>query len=329
MDFTDKSVLVTGAGGFLGHHLTRRLVESGARVRALVRYNSRNDHGLLELLGEEVREEIDFQGGDLRDPSAVSQAVHGADLVFHLGAVVSIPYSYVHPTEVVETNVLGTLNVLMAAVEHKTPRVIHASTSEVYGTALETPIPESHPLQGQSPYSASKIGADKLAEAFQRSYDLPVATIRPFNAYGPGQSARAVIPAIITQALTGDRIYLGSTHPTRDLTYVDDTIEGFLAVAGSDEAVGRVINVGTGREIAIGDLAAKIIEIVGRDVKVVTDEERVRPPRSEVQQLVADSTKAESLLGWKPAISLEDGLKRTVDWIGEHLDMYKTVVYNV
>ncbi len=327
--FTDKSILITGAGGFIGHHLTRRLVEAGARVRALVRYNSRNDHGLLELLEPELKEEIEFQAGDLRDAAAVSQAVHGADLIFHLGAVVSIPYSYVHPAEVVETNVLGTLNVLMAAVEHQTPRIVHASTSEVYGTALETPISESHPLQGQSPYAASKIGADKLAESFQRSYDLPVATIRPFNTYGPGQSARAVVPAIITQALTGDRVYLGSTHPTRDLTYVDDTVEGLLSVGSSDEAVGRVVNVGTGTEIAIGDLAAKIIDIVGRDVAVVTDEERVRPPRSEVQQLIADATKAETLLGWKPQVPLEEGLKRTVQWVGENLERYKTVVYNV
>ncbi|RJQ51974.1 MAG: SDR family NAD(P)-dependent oxidoreductase [Actinobacteria bacterium] len=328
VNFTDKSILVTGAGGFIGHHLTRRLVESGARVRAFVRYNSRNDQGLLELLDPALREEIDVQAGDLRDPNAVSRAVHGTDVVFHLAAAVSIPYSYVHPREVVETNVLGTLNVLMAAVEHDTPRVVHTSSSEVYGTAVETPISESHPLQGQSPYSASKIGADKLAESFQRSYELPVATIRPFNTYGPGQSARAVIPTIITQAIAAGRIYLGSTHPTRDLTYVDDTVAGFLAVASSEEAVGRVTNIGTGREISIGDVAAKIVEIVGKDVPIVREEERVRPPRSEVEQLVADASKAESLLGWKPAVPLEEGLRRTVEWVSQHIERYKTV-YNV
>lgn len=329
LDFTDKSVLVTGAGGFIGHHLTQQLVAKGARVRAFVRYNSRNDHGLLELAPPEVKSEIDFYAGDLRDPHAVSHAVRGTDIVFHLGALVGIPYSYVHPHEVVETNVMGALNILMAAREHRCPRVVHTSTSEVYGTAIETPIPESHPLQGQSPYSASKIGADKLAESFQRAYDLPVATIRPFNAYGPGQSARGVIPTIITQALSDKRVFLGSTHPTRDLTYVSDTVEGFLAVAGSDEAVGRVINVGSGNEISIGDLAAKIIEIIGRDVELLTDPDRVRPAKSEVEQLVADSSKAEALLGWTPTVSLDHGLKRTVEWIAEHLELYKAVVYNV
>lgn len=329
MDFTDKSVLVTGAGGFIGHHLTQHLVSRGARVRAFVRYNSRNDHGLLELAPPEIREDIEFYAGDLRDPHAVSHAVRGCDLVFHLGALVGIPYSYVHPHEVVQTNVMGTLNVMMAAIEHSCPKVVHTSTSEVYGTAVETPISESHPLQGQSPYSASKIGADKIAESFQRSFDVPVATIRPFNAYGPGQSARGVIPTIITQALTGDRVFLGSTHPTRDLTYIDDTVDGFLAVASAEEAVGRVINVGSGQEISIGDLAKKIIGIVGREVEVTTDPERVRPAKSEVEQLIADATKAKSLLGWTPKVSLDDGLKRTMEWVAEHLELYKAVVYNV
>ncbi len=329
MDFTDRSVLVTGAGGFIGHHLCQELVRRGARVRAFVRYNSRNDRGLLELAPPDIKDEIEFYAGDLRDAHAVSHAVHGAAIVFHLGAIVGIPYSYLHPIEVVETNVLGTLNVLMAAREHECPKIIHTSTSEVYGTAVETPIAESHPLQGQSPYSASKIGADKLAESFQRSYDLPVATIRPFNAYGPGQSARGVIPTIITQALTGTRVFLGSTHPTRDLTYVDDTVEGFLAVASVDEAVGRVTNIGSGHEISIGDLAAKIIDIVGRDVEILTDPERVRPAKSEVEQLIADATKAQSLLGWTPKVTLDQGLKRTVDWIAENLELYKSVIYNV
>lgn len=329
MDFTDKSVLVTGAGGFIGHHLAQELVAKAARVRAFVRYNSRNDLGLLELLPAQVKEEIEFYRGDLRDPHAVSHAVRGVHVVFHLGATVGIPYSYVHPREVVECNVLGTLNVLMAAREHDCPKIVHTSTSEVYGSAVETPISESHPLQGQSPYAASKIGADKLAESFQRSYDLPIATIRPFNTYGPGQSARGVVPTIITQALTSDKVYLGSTHPTRDLTYVDDTVEGFLAVAGADDALGRVINVGSGHEISIGDLAAKIIEIVGRDVELLTDPARVRPARSEVEQLIADATKAEALAGWTPKVSLDHGLKRTVDWIAENLELYKAVLHNV
>jgi len=329
MDWKNRPVLVTGAGGFIGSHLVEALVEWGAQVRAFVRYNSRGDIGLLSLLSPAERAAVEIVTGDLRDPHTVMHACRGVTHVFHLGALIAIPYSYLHPREVVETNVLGTLNVLMAARELGVERVVHTSTSEVYGTAQAVPISEDHPLQGQSPYSASKIGADKLAESFYCSYDLPVATIRPFNTYGPRQSARAVIPTIITQALVLDLVYLGALSPRRDFTYVEDIVDGFLKVAEADRAVGQTINVGSDQEISIGDLAQKIVHLVGRDAKIITDEQRLRPGRSEVHRLWADNHKARELLNWSPRTSLDEGLLKTIDWISGHLDRYRPGEYQV
>jgi len=329
MDWKNRPVLVTGAGGFIGSHLVEALVEWGAQVRAFVRYNSRGDIGLLSLLSPAERAAVEIVTGDLRDPHTVMHACRGVTHVFHLGALIAIPYSYLHPREVVETNVLGTLNVLMAAREMGVERVVHTSTSEVYGTAQAVPISEDHPLQGQSPYSASKIGADKLAESFYCSYDLPVATIRPFNTYGPRQSARAVIPTIITQALVLDLVYLGALSPRRDFTYVEDIVDGFLKVAEADRAVGQTINVGSDQEISIGDLAQKIVHLVGRDAKIITDEQRLRPGRSEVHRLWADNHKARELLNWSPRTSLDEGLLKTIDWISGHLDRYRPGEYQV
>jgi dTDP-glucose 4,6-dehydratase len=294
-----------------------------------VRYNSRGDIGLLSLLPVGKRQELEVIAGDLRDPHAVGEACRGVTHVFHLGALIAIPYSYLHPREVVETNVLGTLNVLMAARSVDVERVVHTSTSEVYGTALTVPISEDHPLQGQSPYSASKIGADKLAESFYCSYDLPVATVRPFNTYGPRQSARAIIPTIITQALVRDRIHLGALSPRRDFTYVGDLADGFLKVAESDKAVGQVVNIGSNKEISIGDLAQRIVRLVGCDVPVVTDEERLRPERSEVRRLLADNGRAREWLNWAPGTSLDEGLSKTIQWISEHLDRFRIGEYQV
>jgi len=329
MDWRKKRVLVTGAGGFIGSHLSERLVELGATVRAFVRYNSRNDWGLLELLPRERLKEIEVIAGDLRDADAVRGMVKDTDVVFHLGSVIAIPYSYRHPREVIETNIAGALNVLTAARDSGVTKVVHTSTSEVYGTAQYVPIDEKHPLQGQSPYSASKIGADAVAESFYRSFGVPVAIIRPFNTYGPRQSARAVIPAIISQALTQEKIRLGSLHPTRDYTYVDDMVEAFIRVAGSDEAVGQVINVGAGFEIAIGDIARKVIALIGKDREIVTDPQRVRPEKSEVERLWCDNSLAVKLLDWKPGIAFDDGLKRTVDWISDNIGLYKPEIQNL
>lgn len=318
-------VTLTGAGGFIGSHLAEALVQQGHDVTALVRYTSRGDLGLLDQLEPEIVQSIRPVRGDLRDPEAVREAVRGADLVFHLAALIAIPYSYVHPREVVETNVMGTYNVLSAVREFEVPRLVHTSTSEVYGTARQVPINETHPLQGQSPYSASKIGADKLAESFYLAFGTPVAIIRPFNTYGPRQSARAVIPTIITQALSGAPcIKLGSLHPTRDLTYVQDTVAGFLAVAASDACLGTVTNIGTGAEISIGQLAELILRLTGREgTPIVVEQARVRPKNSEVERLVCDNRLAYERTGWRPRISLEEGLRRTIAWVKDHLDRYR------
>lgn len=335
MDTTDntfwagKTALVTGAGGFIGSHLVERLVGEGAAVRAFVRYTSRGDHGLLQQLPPETRAEIDVVAGDLRDPQAVQQAAAGVDVVFHLGAIISIPYSYLHPYETAETNFMGTLNVLQACREHETPRLVHTSTSEVYGTALTVPMDEGHPLQGQSPYSASKIGADKLVESFYRSYDLPAVTVRPFNTYGPRQSARAVIPTIITQALTQETVQLGNLEACRDFTYVADTVDGFLCAAQAEDAAGGVFNLGVGHDVSIGELAEEIIGHVGRPVDVVTDSERLRPEKSEVMRLHSDNTRAADILGWRPRHTLAQGLEKTIDWIRRHLDAYRIGSYEI
>ena len=325
----DKRVLVTGAGGFIASHLVERLIAEGARVRAFVRYNSRGDLGSLRMLPPEALSQLDIVAGDLRDVEAVRESVKDIDTVFHLGALIAIPYSYVHPREVVETNVMGTLNVLMAAREFGTRRVVHTSTSEVYGTARYVPIDENHPLQGQSPYSASKIGADRIAESFYRSFNVPVVTIRPFNTYGPRQSARAVIPTIISQALTRDEVKLGSLEPSRDFTFVADTVDGFLRVASADDVLGEEINLGNDNTIRIGDLAEKIFGMIGRTPRLVTDSQRIRPGKSEVRKLWASNKKAKELIGWEPRVSLDEGLRRTVEWISAHLDLYQPDQYAV
>lgn len=329
MNWRDKKVLVTGAGGFIGSHLVERLVGLGAEVRAFVRYNSRNDQGLIELLPPEVKDAIEVVMGDLRDAETMRDLARNIDIVFHLAALIAIPYSYLHPREVVETNIMGTLNMLNAARDYRVKKIIHTSTSEVYGTAQYVPIDEKHPLQGQSPYSASKIGADMLAGSFYRSYNMPIAIIRPFNTYGPRQSARAVIPTIISQALTKEQILLGSLYPTRDYTYVDDVVEAFIKVAESSSSIGEVINIGSNFEISIGDIAAKVLSMVGKNKQIVTDPRRMRPEQSEVERLWCDNSKARKLLGWEPKLNFDEGLSRTIKWISDHLSLYKPEVYNV
>jgi NAD dependent epimerase/dehydratase len=317
-----KTVLVTGAGGFIGSHLVEKLHQQGAHVRAFVRYNSRNDQGLLRMLPADVQSSLEIISGDIRDLTAVQAAMRGTSHVFHLGALIAIPYSYLHPAETVETNIMGTMNMLLAARDLGVERLVHTSTSEVYGTALHVPIDESHPLQGQSPYSASKIGADKLAESFHLSYGLPVVTIRPFNTFGPRQSARAVIPALITQALTQNTIHLGNLEARRDFTYVSDTILGFLKIAEAQNVEGQTINLGTGQEIRIGDLVERVIALVGHRLEVVIDQDRLRPQKSEVQRLISDNRLALQKMNWEPQVSFEDGLKMTFNWIKDHLDLF-------
>jgi dTDP-glucose 4,6-dehydratase len=327
-DWTGKKVLVTGAGGFIGSHLTQHLVELGAEVRAFIRYNSRADIGLLSYLPNSLMNQIEIIPGDLRDMHGVFSAVHGVDMVFHLGALIAIPYSYLHPAEVVETNVQGTLNVLLAARQHGTPRVIHTSTSEVYGTALRVPIDEDHPLQGQSPYSASKIGADKIAESFYCAYELPVVTVRPFNTYGPRQSARAVIPTIISQVLTRDELHIGSLDTRRDFTYVGDTVSGFIKAAEApDEVLGDVYNLGTGVDVTIQEIIDTVFKITGKELPIIQEAARMRPEKSEVMRLLSDYSKAQAALGWEPTVDLAEGLRRTVEWIGENIDIYRPDVY--
>jgi NAD dependent epimerase/dehydratase len=328
LSWAGKRVLVTGAGGFIGSHLTERLVQEGANTRALVHYNAQGAAGWLDKSA--VRSEVEVLAGDIADRDSVRQAMQGVEVVFHLAALIAIPYSYHAPASYVRTNIEGTLNVLQAARELETLRVVHTSTSEVYGTARYVPIDEAHPLQGQSPYSASKIGADKLSEAFHLSFNVPVVTVRPFNTFGPRQSARAVIPTIMTQCLAGAKaIRLGSLHPTRDLNYVSNTVEGFLHAATASGATGQTINLGSGREISIGELAKTIARILNVDVRIEQDEQRLRPEGSEVERLLADNTLAQTLLGWKPAVSLEEGLTLTIEWMREHLDMYRPHDYVV
>jgi dTDP-glucose 4,6-dehydratase len=325
----DRPVVVTGAGGFIASHLIEALVERQAQVRAFVRYNSRGDPGLLAWVPRKTFDQLEIIAGDLRDLPAVTAALKGITHVFHLGALIAIPYSYLHPVEVVETNVIGTLNVLLASRECKIERMIHTSTSEVYGTALRVPIDESHPLQGQSPYSASKIGADKLAESFYRSFDLPVVTLRPFNTYGPRQSARAVVPTIVSQALTQEVVRLGNLVARRDLTYVSDTVTGFLRAGETPGIEGQTFNLGTGSEVRIGELAQQVIDLIGRPVRIEVDPARLRPEKSEVQRLVSDYRLARDQLGWIPQVSLKDGLAATIEWIRAHLDDYRPEKYQI
>ncbi len=324
-----KKICVTGAGGFIASHLVEALLAVGAQVRAFVRYNSRGDPGLLKMIPRQALEQVELIAGDLRDLTAVQSAVQGCSHVFHLGALIAIPYSYRHPVEVVETNILGTMNVLLAAGEMKVDRLVHTSTSEVYGTARQVPINENHPLQGQSPYSASKIGADKLAESFYRSFDMPVVTVRPFNTYGPRQSARAVIPTIITQALTQGVVWLGNLEARRDLTHVRDTVAGFLKVGEVAGIEGETFNLGTGIEVSIAELAETIVSLVGKRVEIKLDESRLRPEKSEVQRLLSDNSLARQRLGWSPEIDLESGLRDTIAWIKQHLDLYSPDKYQI
>jgi NAD dependent epimerase/dehydratase len=323
------NVLVTGAGGFIGSHLVERLVRDDATVRALVRYNSRNDWGLLEMLPADVRNAVEVVTGDIQDPFLVDKAVEGNEVVFHLSSLIAIPYSYVAPQAYVATNVQGAVNVLEASRRHGVERIVHTSTSECYGTAKYVPIDEKHPLQGQSPYSASKIGADMIAESYWRSFELPVAVIRPFNTYGPRQSARAVIPTIISQALSGGVVHLGSLTPTRDLNFVDDTVEAFIRVSQTPGAVGEIINIGSGREISIGDLAQLILDLMDSDARIECEEQRLRPGKSEVERLLCDNDKARRILGWETTVTLEEGLRRTIDWIRDNQARYKPQIYNV
>jgi len=325
-----RRVLVTGAGGFIGSHLCERLAAEGARVTALVHYNSRSDWGNLELCPAAVRRRLKVVAGELTDPRSVLEAAAGQDTIFHLGALIAIPYSYAAPSSYVAVNVQGTVNVLEAARRSGARRVVHTSTSETYGTARYVPMDEEHPLQGQSPYSASKIGADKLAESYHRSFGLPVVTVRPFNTYGPRQSARAVIPTILTQLLAGrPALRLGSLTPVRDFTYVDDTVDGFLRAARAPRAVGEVVNLGSGRGVSVGELARRAAGVCGVRCRLVRERQRVRPKDSEVMRLVCDARKARRLLGWKPQVNLDQGLERVRRYLAAHLDRYKPERYNV
>jgi NAD dependent epimerase/dehydratase len=329
MSWQGKQVLVTGAGGFIGSHLVDELLRRKAEVTAFVHYNARNDWGMLEGRYDEKTPHLNVIAGDVTDTRFVKKAVAGKDVVFHLAALIGIPYSYSAPESYVNTNVKGTLNVMQACLEEEVSRVVHTSTSEVYGTALYTPIDEKHPLQGQSPYSASKIGADKIAESYYCSFGLPVTTIRPFNTFGPRQSARAVVPTIITQALVSKTVKLGALIPVRDLTYVADTVSGFIRLAESRKTIGMTINTGSGRGVTIGELVDIIIKKVNPKVKVVCEKKRVRPRKSEVMELICDNRCAEELAGWKPSFSLEDGLSLTIDWMKEHIASYKTGLYTI
>ncbi len=325
-----KKVLVTGADGFIGSHLTESLLEKGYEVKAFAFYNSFNTWGWLDTLPKEKLEQIEVFTGDIRDPNGVRGAMKGVDGVFHLAALIAIPFSYHSPDSYVDTNIKGTLNVLQAARDLGTERVLVTSTSEVYGTAQYVPIDEAHPFQGQSPYSATKIGADRLAESFYRSFQLPVSIVRPFNTYGPRQSARAVIPTIITQLLAGNEtIKLGSLTPTRDFNYVKDTAAGFIAIAESDRTVGEEINIATQREISIGDLAAEIIAQINPQAAIVCDEQRLRPEKSEVNRLLGSNAKIRELTDWEPRYSFAQGIAETIRWIRGHMGAYKADIYNI
>ena len=330
MRFAGKTAVVTGAGGFIGSHLVERLLAEGAHVRAMLRYTSRGQRGALDFLPENALDSVEITLGDVRDFDAVREIMRGADAILHLAALIGIPYSYAHPQEVIDTNIIGTSNVLLAAKElGSLERIVLTSTSEVYGSALRVPMDEGHPLQAQSPYSATKIAADALGESFHRSFGLPVVIVRPFNAYGPRQSARAVIPTIISQAVAGVPLRLGALDTARDFTYVADTARGFVAVASADEALGEVVNLGSGSEVSIRDVVRMVGEVVGRELEVEGDEQRMRPAKSEVSRLLSDSSKAERLAGWRPAVSLAEGLRRTTEWVGEHLELYRPREYAV
>jgi NAD dependent epimerase/dehydratase len=324
-----RHVLVTGAAGFIGSHLTEELVREGASVRAFVRYNSRNDYGWLEVADQRLVAEAEIFRGDLGNPEAARRATSGCDVVLHLGALIPIPYSYQHPREFVTANIEGTINVLEAVRDAGVSRMVHTSTSEVYGTPLRVPIDESHPLHPQSPYAATKVGADQLALTYHRSFETPVVIVRPFNTFGPRQTARAVIPTIISQALASETIKLGATAPTRDFLFVADTVRGIMRCAERPGVEGEVFNLGTGSEIAVGAVAEKVLAAVGSDAAIVDASDRLRPPDSEVERLVADCTKANEQLDWRHTVEFDEGLQLTIDWMRGALASYKPSIYNV
>lgn len=331
-DLKNKRILVTGADGFIGSHITEALLERGCTVRAFVFYNSFNSWGWLEALPAHLRSNLEVFPGDIRDPNGVEKAMEDIQVVFHLAALIAIPFSYHSPDSYIDTNIKGTLNILQAARKLKTERVIVTSTSEVYGTALYVPIDEKHPRQGQSPYSASKIGADALADSFYRSFNLPVTIVRPFNTFGPRQSARAVIPSVIIQLLNGKKeIRLGSLTPTRDFVFVKDTAKGFIAIAESRDAIGKEINIATESEISIGDTAAMLIRKINQEAKIVSDDIRIRPEKSEVERLFGSASLIKQLTSWMPSTSFENGIDQTIEWfrIKENLSAYKSDIYNL
>ncbi|MBW3003738.1 NAD-dependent 4,6-dehydratase LegB [Candidatus Woesearchaeota archaeon] len=328
MDLKDKKVLVTGAGGFIGSHLAEALVKKGCKVRAFVHYNPNNHWGWLE--DSEYKDQIEVVLGDVRDSDSVLNAMKDIDVVFHLAALIGIPYSYESPLAYIRTNIEGTYNILQAARMLNTSKILITSTSETYGTAQYVPIDETHPAVGQSPYSATKIGADQIAISYHKAFNLPVTIVRPFNTYGPRQSARAIIPTIITQILDGKReIKLGNLTPTRDLNYVLDTVAGFISIAESDNTVGQVINIGANQEISMGELAQTIINLIGKDVKIVQDQQRLRPEKSEVERLRCDNSKIKELTDWSPKHDLKQGLSETIEWIKKNMHNYKSELYNV
>lgn len=332
MELKNKKVLLTGADGFIGSHLVERLLQEGANVKAFVYYNSFNNWGWLDTFSKETLSKIEIFSGDIRDPNGVKEAMKGCDVVFHLAALIAIPYSYHSPDSYVDTNIKGTLNIVQAAKELNIEKILVTSTSEVYGTALHVPIDEKHPKQGQSPYSATKIGADHLADSFYRSFNLPVTIVRPFNTFGPRQSARAVIPTIITQLLNGkEEIKLGALHPTRDLLFVKDTVNGFVEIAKSDSLIGHEVNIATNSEITVGDLAQNLINIINPKAKIVSDDIRLRPEKSEVERLFGSNEKILQHTNWKQKYSLEEGLKETIEWFKDsnNLRLYKADIYNV
>lgn len=323
-------LLISGADGFIGSHLTEALLEAGYNVKAFVYYNSFNNWGWLDTLPKEKLSQIEIFTGDIRDPNGVRTAMKDVDMVFHLAALIAIPFSYHSPDSYVDTNIKGTLNVLQAARDLETSRVLVTSTSEVYGTAQYVPIDEQHPFQGQSPYSATKIGADRLAESFYRSFDMPISIVRPFNTYGPRQSARAVIPTIISQLLAGkEEIKLGSLTPTRDFNFVKDTANGFVEIAKSDKTIGEEINIATQQEISIGELAQEIIDQINPNAKIVCEEQRLRPEKSEVNRLLGSNEKIKCLTNWRPQYTFEQGIQETIEWMKQNMDAYKTDIYNV
>ncbi len=325
-----KHILVTGADGFIGSHLTEMLVEKGYKVKALAYYNSFNSWGWLDALPQDVMQEVEVITGDVRDPNGVRVAMQGVDQVYHLAALIAIPFSYHSPDTYIDTNIKGTLNVLQAARDLNTSRVLITSTSEVYGTAQYVPIDENHPYQGQSPYSATKIGADRLAESFYRSFNMPISIVRPFNTYGPRQSARAVIPTIITQLLNGnEEIMLGSLSPTRDFNFVKDTANGFIEIAKSDNTIGEEINIATQQEISIGELAQELIRQINPKARIICDEQRLRPEKSEVNRLLGSNEKIKRLTNWEPLYSFERGLAETIEFFKNNLDKYKANIYNI